>query len=55
VGGTAGENDEAGTWRQQFPLGQWVRPVSGDYCLVGKGRRPAQAGLGESNSPTRAV
>ena len=51
AGGTTGENDDAGTWRQQFPLGQWVRPVSGDYRLVGKGRRPAAGGGWESPTP----
>jgi hypothetical protein len=45
VGGTAGENDDARTWRQRCQLDQWMRPVSGDYRLVGKGHRPA-AGVG---------
>jgi hypothetical protein len=51
AGGTTGENDDAGTWRQQFLLGQWVRLVSGDYRLVGKGRRPAAGGGWESPTP----
>jgi hypothetical protein len=55
AGGTAGENDDAGTWRQQFQLGQWVRPVSGDYRLVGKGRRPAEAWGGSGELPNWAV
>jgi hypothetical protein len=49
--GTTGENDDAGTWRQQFPLGQWVRPVSGDYRLVGKGHRPRGRRGWESPTP----
>jgi hypothetical protein len=43
AGGTAGENDDARTWRQQFQLDPRVRPVSGDYSVVGKAGGPRQA------------
>jgi hypothetical protein len=39
VGGTAGENDDALTWRRRLQLDFSVRPVRGDDCLVGKPRR----------------
>jgi hypothetical protein len=39
AGGTAGENDDALTWRRRLQLDFSVRPVRGDDCLVGKPRR----------------
>jgi hypothetical protein len=36
VGGTAGEDDVARTWRWRHQLGRWARPVQGDPSLVGK-------------------
>jgi hypothetical protein len=51
----AGENDDARTWRQQFQLDQWVRPVSGDYRVVGKAGGPRQAWVMSVELPYRAV
>jgi len=39
AGGTAGENDEARTWRGRLPARPEVGTVRGDDCLVGEPRR----------------
>jgi hypothetical protein len=39
--GTAGQNDDAHTWRQRLQLDRRVRAIPGDHRFVGKGQRPA--------------
>jgi hypothetical protein len=48
AGGTAGENDDALTWRRWLQLGHRGEAVLGDHCLVGKS-------LEGSRQPGRAV
>src|SRR5215207_5641020 len=52
VGGTAGENDDAGTWRQQLQLGQWVRPVSVTTAWLARAAGARQAWDGSGELPT---
>jgi hypothetical protein len=42
----------ARAWQRWHQLGGRVRPVLGDACLVGKGRRPAAAVRWDSNPPS---
>jgi hypothetical protein len=50
VGGTAGEKDDALTWRRRLQLGPRVRPVLSDHRLVGKSPEGSRQRVGDSNS-----
>ena len=55
AGGTAGENDDAPTWRRRLPAGRRVRPVLGDHRLVGKSPEGSRQPGGETRTLARLL